>query len=152
MKRIMALIDFSDVTPAVVKMARDIALAFNSELLLVHVIVPRSELAEDEIRDDDSAEHDVTRFHHRQLEILKIALGKEGINAVPVVVPSDRPQNHPTGKILAEITRLSPDLVVIGSHSHGWLHQLIAGSVTDGVARKSHCPVLIVPSRKAEIS
>jgi len=33
MKRIMALIDFSDVTPAVVRIARDMARAFNCEMI-----------------------------------------------------------------------------------------------------------------------
>lgn len=33
----------------------------------------------------------------------------------------------------------------MGSHGHGGLHHLLMGSVAEGVLRKAHCPVMLVP-------
>lgn len=37
------------------------------------------------------------------------------------------------------------DLLVLGTHGQGGLRRLLVGSVAAGVARASHCPVLLVP-------
>lgn len=145
-KRIMALIDFSEWTPTIVKLARDMARAFNSELHLVHIA--ESEFVESEVQEDVSPQAIANRAHHREMEILGMALKKEGVNAVTRIIPAKAPRDTVAGKILQEVARFSPDLIVIGTHGHGRLHQWLAGSVTDTVVRKAHCPVLLVPSRK----
>jgi nucleotide-binding universal stress UspA family protein len=117
--------------------------------LLVHVIIPHSELIERDVEEDDATETGGDRAHHRQTEILKIALNKEGVNAVAVVVPAKRPGAGPIEPILQELARRTPDLVVMGSHGHGRLHHLL-GSVTDTVIRNALCPVVIVPSHKRQ--
>jgi len=147
MNRIMALIDLSEMTPAIVKVARDMARAFNGELLLVHVIVPPSELSESESRERDFPTGKDPRVHERQMDILKLTLIKEGINAVAVVVQAKRPGASPLEPILAKVAELAPDLIIMGSHGHGRLHHL-AGSATDTMVRRAPCPVLIVPNRK----
>jgi nucleotide-binding universal stress UspA family protein len=40
------------------------------------------------------------------------------------------------------------DLLVVGSHGHGALHDLILGSVTNSVLHAAPCPVAIVPTRR----
>jgi nucleotide-binding universal stress UspA family protein len=150
MKRILALIDFSEVTPAVVKIGREMARAFNCELLLLHVAEFESEANEGEVREDPLQEMVSGRSHHREMEILAMMMKKEGVSAVTQIVRASLPRDSVTRKILQESTRLSPDLIVVGSHGHGRLYQLLAGSVADTVVRKATCPVVIVPSRKQE--
>ncbi|MBP8067832.1 MAG: universal stress protein, partial [Pedobacter sp.] len=38
-------------------------------------------------------------------------------------------------------------LIVIGTHGRGGLYHFLMGSVAEHVARKSACPVLIVPNK-----
>ncbi len=40
------------------------------------------------------------------------------------------------------------DLIIMGSHGHGAVYNLLVGSVTEGVLKSAKCPVLIVPSAK----
>jgi nucleotide-binding universal stress UspA family protein len=50
-------------------------------------------------------------------------------------------------KILQEAISLEAGWIVLGSHGHGALYNLLAGSVCQGVLSKTACPVVIVPSR-----
>ena len=51
-------------------------------------------------------------------------------------------------KALQEMVRLKADVVVMGSHGHSALRNVLVGSVTEGVLRKAGCPVLVVPRKK----
>jgi len=49
----------------------------------------------------------------------------------------------PVTEILARARGAS--FVVMGSHGHGAMYDLLVGSTAQGVLRKAPCPVLIVP-------
>jgi nucleotide-binding universal stress UspA family protein len=48
--------------------------------------------------------------------------------------------------ILDFVREREVDLIVLGRHGHSVLGELLYGGVTDKVARKAHCPVLVVPA------
>jgi nucleotide-binding universal stress UspA family protein len=50
--------------------------------------------------------------------------------------------------ILEQAEKLDADVIVMGSHGRGKLFDLVVGSVSAGVIRKSPVPVLVVPARK----
>ncbi len=54
-----------------------------------------------------------------------------------------------TGDVVEEIMRAAEsarvDLIVMGRHSHGAMYNLLVGSVTEGVLKRSRWPVLLVP-------
>src|SRR5690606_13444471 len=50
--------------------------------------------------------------------------------------------------ILHQATSLSADMIIIGTHGHGALYNLLMGSTAKGIISKSPCPVLIIPPRK----
>ena len=52
----------------------------------------------------------------------------------------------PLETVLDQIVRLDPAMIIMGSHGHGALYYLIAGSVTEGVIRHASRPVLVIPS------
>jgi nucleotide-binding universal stress UspA family protein len=48
------------------------------------------------------------------------------------------------GSKLTEVAR-DADLLVVGSHGHGRLHQAVLGSVSEACVRLATCPVVVIP-------
>jgi nucleotide-binding universal stress UspA family protein len=48
-------------------------------------------------------------------------------------------------EILAMANRIKADLIVLGSHGHSALGEMLMGSVAHKVTVESHVPVLLVP-------
>lgn len=146
MKVILAAIDFSEVTPVVVSAAETLSRAFDGcRVCLLHVAPPEPDFVGYEpgpqtVRDQLAEKF---RDEHRRLHEIQKDLESKGVATTALLI-----QGPIAEKILEEIDRQKADLAVMGSHGHGALHQLLVGSVSEGVLRKSSCPVLVVPSRK----
>ncbi|MBU1695399.1 MAG: universal stress protein [Verrucomicrobia bacterium] len=144
MSTILALVDFSDVTAAVVEQAASMARGLEAEVVILHVAAPDPDFvgyeAGPQTVRDTVAEH--LRKEHRDLQQLEDKVRARGVAATSLLV-----QGPTIEKCLAEAARLQPLLVVLGSHGHGLLRELLVGSVTEGVLRKAPCPVLVVPAR-----
>ncbi|MDP6636898.1 MAG: universal stress protein [Phycisphaerae bacterium] len=143
-QNILAPIDFSDVTDAVIAKAAQLAKAMDAKIWLIHAAVPEPdfvgyEVGPEYIR-DSAARH--LREEHRTLGEYQEKLRAEGADVTAMLVPGEA-----VAKILQEADRLKADWIVLGSHGHGALYNLLAGSVCQGVLRKTGCPVVIVPSR-----
>jgi nucleotide-binding universal stress UspA family protein len=52
----------------------------------------------------------------------------------------------PVESVVRAAEEHSVDVIVVGTHHKGFLSRLFAGSVSEGVTRHAHCPVLVVPS------
>ena len=68
----------------------------------------------------------------------------EGIDVGDVPLKKKKIQGHPSTVILEEVKNENIDLIVMGSHGYGPIAQVVLGSVSQRVLRKSTCPVLIV--------
>jgi nucleotide-binding universal stress UspA family protein len=141
---ILAPIDFSDVTDAVVAKTAQLAKALDAKVWLIHAAVPEPdfvgyEVGPEYIR-DSAARH--LRDEHQKLGEYQEKLREEGVDVTAMLVPGDA-----VDKIIQEAQRLEIDWIVLGSHGHGALYNLLAGSVCQGVLSKAQCPVVIVPSR-----
>jgi nucleotide-binding universal stress UspA family protein len=51
----------------------------------------------------------------------------------------------PVPAILAKAASSRAAYVVMGSHGHGAIYDLLVGSTTHGVLMKAPCPVMVVP-------
>ncbi|MDY0360850.1 MAG: universal stress protein [Desulforegulaceae bacterium] len=56
---------------------------------------------------------------------------------------------HPVTEILKTADEEEADLLVMATHGHGRIEELLVGSVSRGVLRKSKIPVVLVPLKKA---
>jgi nucleotide-binding universal stress UspA family protein len=150
MRKILALIDFSDVTSAVLTTTTDVARAFNAKLVLLHVATPEADREADRERQDVSRQAMAAKVHrnHRALHIMELQCRKLGVAATALLVRGTSMRGNPIPKIMREVRKIKPDLIVVGSHGHKALYELLVGSVTTAVIRKAPCPVLLVPSRE----
>lgn len=57
---------------------------------------------------------------------------------------------NPRIEILATAEEWKADLIILGTHGRTGFDHFISGSVAEGVARRSLCPVLIVPNKDEE--
>jgi nucleotide-binding universal stress UspA family protein len=135
---ILALIDFSDVTPAVMAETERLARAFDCRVMLAHV-EPPAPLAVDFA--PPPGPDTVAEAEHEALSRLGESLRQCGLAETTRV---SRGQVLDSALRLAK--ELAPDLIIMGSHGHGALYNLFVGSVTSGVLRQVTCPVVVVPA------
>jgi nucleotide-binding universal stress UspA family protein len=137
-KTILLPLDFSDVTEPAVRMAEVYTAAFDAKAYLLHVVVRDAIVGLDggmEYIQDD------TEQQEQQLATLV-----ERFEAQDYQAESLLRRGEPVKTILEQIDQLKPDLVIMGTHGHGAVYELLLGSISEGVMRKSPCPVLMVPS------
>lgn len=144
MKTIVALVDFSDVTFKVLKQAHQIAKAFDSHVIILHIVAKEPVVMDfgivsPTVLREPSPEH-ISR-EQAMLEDLRESLTKFGVNATTRQMPEST-----LDEVLAEIDRLGADLMIMGSHRHGAIYNLLVGSVTESVLKRIKCPVLLVPA------
>jgi len=148
-QRILVAIDFSDFTPALTTHAVELAAALQADVFLVHVEEPDPEFVGYDVgpqpRRDSVARR--MRREHRDLQALADELAAAGVEATALLI-----QGPTVEKLLAETERLGANLIVMGTHGHGRLHELLLGSVGQGVLRHARCPVLFVPVPRGDQS
>ncbi len=59
-------------------------------------------------------------------------------------------RGEPVEQIVEVAEQQRADLIVVGTHEPGFVERLLTGSVSQGVARRAHCDVLIVHSSEEE--
>ncbi len=145
MATLLAAIDFSDVSERVLDEAVSAAKAYGCELVLMHVAAPGPEFVGYEVGPEVQraarAEH--LRAEHRWLQEMADRCGGRGVKTRALLVSGST-----ADKLVEEAGQLGASMVVLGSHGHGAVYNLLVGSVAGGVLKKSACPVLVVPARK----
>jgi nucleotide-binding universal stress UspA family protein len=145
MSRVLVCVDLSEVTDAVVEQGVMIAGALGAEVRLLHVGAPDPDFVgyaagPDTVRDDVAR---TLREEHRALDRLVARFQAASVVAKHLMV-----QGPTVSTILEQAERFGANLIVLGSHGHGALFTLVAGSVTQGVLHAATVPVLVVPSRR----
>ena len=159
MKRILVPIDFSEVTPTVIDLARQFGKAFGAAIHLVHVkeltaapgsldysLAGMSELAPMagvpvpgfEPSSEIIAENEVQKS---QLAKWQAEIDQEGIE-----VSLHELTGLVAEQILNQADALDVDMIIMGRHGHGAMYNLLVGSASKGVLKHSTRPVLLVPA------
>jgi len=144
--RLLVCVDFSPVTAGVVEQASLLARALGAEVRLLHVGAPDPDFVGYQagpatVRDGVAR---ALRDEHRALEDLAERLRAAGVDVKPLMVQG------PTRDAIVEQARtFRADMIVLGSHGHGALFNLLVGSVAEGVLHAARVPVLVVPSKPA---
>ena len=144
---ILACLDLSQSTEKVVEKAEEIAKAVSAKLWLLHVAEPEPDFVGYEVGPQSVRDSLSKKFHHEHRQIQEIAerMRKNGIETTALLV-----QGSTVGTILMKATTVSADMIVVGSHGKGPMSRLLVGSVSEGVLRKAHCTILVVPTHERE--
>ena len=142
MKTILAPIDFSKISDPVVKAAANLARSIDGRLILFHVVQPPIITSEYgavlanvqeiiAISVSASTKQLLRRQKRLQASGLKVSVAQ--VTGIPVT------------SIIEQARKSRAAYIVIGSHGHSALYDLLAGSTATGVIKRAPCPVLVVP-------
>jgi len=75
-----------------------------------------------------------------------LAAAAEGASAAGVTATTEQVEGEPVRRIVELADERGCSLIVMGSHGRSGIARLVLGSVTEGVLRHSHVPVLCIRS------
>jgi nucleotide-binding universal stress UspA family protein len=136
MKTIVLGYDESEPAKRALERAAQLAKAFESQLIVTSVAPITTNIGRSAGPIDST---DPPSAHVEELKHARTYLEGEGLKAdyVPAI-------GHPAETIAQVAEERGADLVVIGGHEHSAIARLFGQSVSDSVAHKLHCDVLIV--------
>jgi nucleotide-binding universal stress UspA family protein len=164
MKRILVPIDFSDATPPVIDLARQLAKGLDAEIHLVHVKELSAAAAPGALGYGMAGMPELAPMSGMPVPVFdpmaqpipededqksKLAQWQREIAQDGIKVSLHEPTGAVAEEILNQADVLNADLIVMGTHGHGAMYNLLVGSATKGVLKHSKRPVLLVPAQRA---
>jgi len=131
------IVGYDDTEPAkrALERAADLASAFGSRLIVTSVVEVVTSAAPRSIGTDPEYEG----VHEAQLAAAKAFLAGRGIEADYIEA-----LGHPAESIVEAAVERGADMIVVGTREPGFAQRLLGNSVSDAVAHRAHCDVLIV--------
>lgn len=142
MKNILLALDLQPADRLLLDQAVLLAGAFHAKLWLVHVAAPDPEFVGFEtgpvyIRESRAKE---LREEHQQLQQILEELRSRSIETEALLI-----QGPTVGMLEKEVEKLQIDLLVMGSHRHGFFYETFVGHTSSKLIKHLSIPVLIVP-------
>jgi nucleotide-binding universal stress UspA family protein len=155
MKKILIAVDYGPTAQKVAETGYALGKKLTADVLLLHVVSEPTHYAYNAYSpimgfagytgaDLMDAELTESLLHgsEQYLQKTKSHLGGDHIETEVVV------GSNAADTILKAIRKHDIDLVVVGSHSHRWMEDVLLGNVTQKILRESLVPVLVVPSKR----
>lgn len=143
MKAILVPVDLSRASTRVCAAACDLAKLIGGEVVLLHVVPSPPAMMNDYYAFDTGHMAQAMAAVEKNALPKLHSLARRFTKQCPV--RSEQVTGEPVERILAKAFALKASYIVVGSHGHGAMFDLIVGSTTHGVLRKARCPVLVVP-------
>lgn len=155
-RTILYATDLGPHQPKVFRHAAGLAKQFGAKVHIVYVLEPLGEFAHSLI--DNYVPTEVQERLHKEgyaeaRQKLQARLDKSckedlGIDSKVVMSEVRIVEGRPATVILDEAKRIGADLIVLGSHGHTALDEMLIGSVARKVTLKATVPVLLVPIKE----
>ncbi len=131
--RIMVALDFSTADKKTVEHALSLGTK-STQYLFVHIVESAAAMVYGEDSEDFEANVDEMR-----LKVYAVSISKAGYR-----VKTEVGYGNPKTLLPEYAKEFNADLLVMGSHGHGWLKDLIFGTTIEAVRHKVNIPVMIV--------
>lgn len=141
---ILVAVDLSPASEKVVEAAGRVAKLTGASVYVLHAAEPEPDFvgydAGPEVVRTQVA-HELRR-EHREVQALAEKLRNNDIDATALLVRGPTVETT-----LKEAKNLKAELIVVGTHGHGAVYDVLIGSYSAGIIRRSTLPVLVVPIR-----
>lgn len=143
MKTILVPVDFSKVSRYVLAEAAHLARLTKARLVLLHVVQPPAVVTDlaPLVGEALQMSAELENIGRRHLHRMQKSPTLRGLK-----VESVCEQGFAVAQVVAHAKRLKADVIVLGSHGHGAVYNLVVGSTATGVLKHAPCPVLVVPA------
>lgn len=156
-KKILIGVDFTQVTGMLLHVGSDLAKQSGAAVRLLHTEPPTSgyvyympgigydNLVGFGLETSVDADIESVQIDHDKhaLEAIQEQFVENKIPASIALLSGD-----PAQTIISEAKSFKADLIIIGSHRHGFFYNLMFGSVENRVLKESSIPILVVPAAK----
>jgi len=144
MKTILVPLDLSPATVRVCDAACELARLTGSRLILLHIVQPPPVMMSEVYAFDQGQLTELIgaakEIAARKLQALERRCEKRGVLTTAV-----QRTGAPVEAILAKAASTRAGYIVMGSHGHGAIYDLLVGSTAHGVLKNAPCPVVVVP-------
>lgn len=142
LKNIMVAVDFNDSIGELMVYAESLAQKFESKIWVLHVADPEPDFVGYEpgpqyIRDIKAEEY---REEHSNLQEVCKNFIREDIPSEALLI-----QGSTVETVMDEARKLKIDLLIVGTHKHSFLHNLLQESVSMELLKKAEIPMLTIP-------
>ncbi len=140
-RRIAVTLDFTETDTAVLSQAVTIARATgrSARVILLHVVESTgARMLGAELSDAEA------KFDQERLELYVNELSELGVDTI-----FDLGFGEPAEQLAILIGQYRPDLVIIGSHGHRGVGDLVHGTTVEALRHRVSIPLLVVPTRSA---
>jgi nucleotide-binding universal stress UspA family protein len=147
-KKILVPTDFSEASRDATMTANDLALAFEAELILLHVVrgippFPGNMGSAAAVFNTDTYQKNLRAYRSQELEAFARQF-REGERRLRTIVRDGDPERS----IVEIADEEGVDLLVVSTQGRTGLNRFVFGSVAEKVVRHSPCPVLVLPPEK----
>ena len=135
-RRVLVALECSAYDGTIVRHVRELARSCRSSVVLIHVA---DGWAARNLRHLDLRESEEMRDDRAYLERVGAELRADGLDVDAILANGD-----PSKEIAAAAEREGCDLIAMATHGHGFLNDVVRGSVANEVRHRTTVPVLLV--------
>ncbi|MBI3315204.1 MAG: universal stress protein [Candidatus Omnitrophica bacterium] len=136
-KKILIPLDNSPTDTKILEHIRPLAKMTKAKLVLVHVAEGFAARLQDELNLADSEEMTGDQAY---LDAVRDALARDGFSVKGVLLQG----KEPVDGILAVAEQEECDLIAMSTHGHGFIKDVILGSVADTLRHRTGIPILMI--------
>ncbi len=144
-RKILVAVDNSTSAEKAAKVGYEMAAKFNAEIALLNIIEPTAAPVNPEFA-LTPVFMEMFEYSEENSQLLLRAIAKRIGSDIKTTYLSS--MDTATHGIINQAEEWGAELIVVGTHGRTGFSHFIMGSVAEHVARKSACPVLIVPNKE----